>query len=69
MSARKKKATNVVSLADFRRPSVGSTTPQPDPDLMKKIRLVVWAANTLGVDLRVAAAVQRRDITVTPGAG
>ena len=44
MSARKPKATNVISLAAFRRPSVGSATPQPDADLMKKIRLVVWAA-------------------------
>ena len=48
----------------------GAAAPrQPDPNLMETIRLVVELANTFGVDLRVAAAIQRGDITVTPGGG
>jgi hypothetical protein len=69
MTARKPKATNIVSLANRRRPSVGVAPQQPDPRLMEKVRLIVEMADTFGVDLRVAAAIQRGDITVTPGGG
>lgn len=62
MSARKPKPpANVVSLADYRQHGVAAS-PDAAPQMMEKIRLVVWLADTYGVDLCVAAAVQRGGI-------
>jgi hypothetical protein len=65
MSAHEKKATNVVSLADYRRPQEmwGALLP------VLKMQLVIRLANVCSVDLRLAAAIQRGEAKVTPGAG
>jgi hypothetical protein len=60
MSARKK-LTNVVSLADYRRREVAPPT-LPDPRILYKARLVIEFAESIGIDLRLLAAMARGDI-------
>jgi hypothetical protein len=71
MSARRKKPTNVISLAEFRQPTAASVAPSySGPDALDNARIVAEFARRLGVDLRLVAAIQRGDLPdVTPGTG
>lgn len=63
MTARKAKPpTNVVSLADYRRRHGAVAPSDPDPRLMQKARVIAEFATSIGVDLRLVAAIQRGDI-------
>ena len=59
MSARKKPA-NVVSLAEYRQR--GAATLPPDPRILYKARLIIEFAESIGIDLRLLAAMARGDI-------
>jgi hypothetical protein len=60
---------NVVSLAAYRRSPVVAAPTEPDPHFMEKAQLVADYATAIGVDLRLAAAVQRGDIPPDPKPG
>lgn len=67
-ASKRKMPSNVVSLADFRRSPIAAVASSCSggPDALENARLVAWLVRTLGVDLRLVAAIQRGDVPTKP---